>query len=84
MCGFFLYKIEKLLPRSKLFLISSRKVCQIVKKVSEMKNVEKYNWVPTKGQLISKCPFGPKHQRKNLTNSALESEKWSSHKIKVL
>ena len=35
----------------------------------------------TKGQLISKCPFGvssfaPKYQWKNLTISALESKKW--------
>ena len=28
--------------------------------------------------------FGPKYQRKNLKISALESEKWSNHKIKVL
>ena len=57
MWGIF-YKIEKLLPRSKLFLISSRKVCQIVKKVSEMKNVEKYNRVPTIP--ITKDPRGEK------------------------
>ena len=35
---------------------------------------------PAKGQLISKCPFGfifgPKYQRKKLTISALEFEKW--------
>ena len=37
-----------------------------------------------KGQLISKCPFGPKYQQKNLTNSALEFEKWSNHKKKAL
>ena len=44
------------------------------------------NRVP-KGHLISKCPlpsFGPKYQRKNLTISALEVEKWSNHKIKAL
>ena len=28
--------------------------------------------------------FGPKHQRKNLTISALEFEKRSNHKIKAL
>jgi hypothetical protein len=36
-----------------------------------------------KGQLISKRPFGvivwTKIQTKNLTNSALESEKWSNY-----
>ena len=28
--------------------------------------------------------FGPKYQRKNLTISALEFEKWTNHKIKAL
>ena len=41
-----------------------------------------------KGQLISKRPFGvivwTKIPTKNLTNSALESEKWSNYKIKLL
>ena len=27
--------------------------------------------------------FGPKYQRKNVTNSALDFESWSNHKIKA-
>ena len=42
----------------------------------------------SKGQLISKCPFGvivwTKIPTKKLTISALEFEKWSNHKIKAL
>jgi hypothetical protein len=42
----------------------------------------------SKGQLISKCPFGvivwTKIPTKNMINSALEFEKWSNHKIKAL
>ena len=41
-----------------------------------------------KGQLISECPFEildfPKIPRKIWQISALESEKWSNHKIKAL
>ena len=32
--------------------------------------------------LVALC--GPKYQRKNLTNSTLEFEKWSNHKIKAI
>ena len=42
----------------------------------------------SKGQLISKYPFGvivwTKKPTKYLTISALEFEKWSNHKIKAL
>ena len=53
--------------------------------------LERYKRIPKiliKGQLISKCPFcvivWTKIQRKKLTISALEFEKWLNHRIKAL
>ena len=53
--------------------------------------VEEENWKSSlsyKGQLISEFLFDilnfQKKTKKNLTKSALESKKWSNHKIKAL
>ena len=55
--------------------------------------LDNYRWFifalpQTKGQIISECPFEildfPKIPRKIWQISALESEKWSNHKIKAL
>jgi hypothetical protein len=50
-------------------------------------NIKKDQNVATKGQLISECLFDvlnlPKNQRKIWQISALETKKWSNHKIKA-
>ena len=73
------------MDNSEATMKKSNKMQQIAYTGSEFK--VKYLKSGTKGQLISECLFDvlnfPKHRRKIRQISALESKKWSNHKIKA-